>query len=163
MKFQDILKCLVPAIFSLVVTTLEHEKSFLMQNGAARATQINFYKDSLLITSSNDIVQKDIETGVFQRTFRAHSSQILTFFVTNDSRMITSSYDDSVIVWDLVSGSVRKRIPLKSSNTIIYCMFYMDEQVFTGGYDGKLRKIDLVTAKVVKIIGKRLMSHKSFL
>jgi hypothetical protein len=71
--------------------------------------------------------------------------------------MITSSYDDSVIVWDLVSGSVRKRIPLKSSNTFIYCMFYMDEQVFTGGYDEKLRQIDLVTAKVVKIIGKQLM------
>jgi hypothetical protein len=77
--------------------------------------------------------------------------------------MITSSYDDSVIVWDLVSGSVRKRIPLKSSNTLIRCMYYIDEQVFTGGLDGKLRQIDLVTAKVVKIIGKRLMSHKSFL
>jgi WD40 repeat protein len=153
----------MPAMISLVITTLEHEKSFLMQNGAGRATKINFYKDSLLITSSNDIVQKDIETGVFQRTFRAHSSQIFTFFVTNDSRMITSSFDDSVIVWDLVSGSVRKRIPLKSSNTIIRCMYYMDEQVFTGGFDGKLRQIDLVTAKVVKIIGKRLMSHKSFL
>jgi WD40 repeat protein len=134
-----------------------------MQNGAAKATKINFYKDSLLITSSNDIVQKDIETGVFQRTFRAHSSLIFTFVVTDDSRMITSSYDNSVIVWDLVSGSVRKRIPLKSSNTIIQCLFYMDEQVFTGGYDGKLRQIDLVTAKVVKIIGKQLMSHKSFL
>jgi WD40 repeat protein len=142
-----------------VVTTLEHEKSFLMQNGAAKATKINFYKDSLLITSSNDIVQKDIETGVFQRTFRAHSSQISAFFVTNDTRMITSSYDDSVIIWDLVSGSVRKRIPLKSSNTLIQCMYYMDEQVFTGGYDGKLRQTDLVTAKIVKIIGKRLMSH----
>jgi hypothetical protein len=77
--------------------------------------------------------------------------------------MITSSYDDSVIIWDLVSGSVRKRIPLKSSNTLIYRMYYMDEQVFTGGLDGKLRQIDLVTAKVVKIIGKRLMSYKSFL
>jgi WD40 repeat protein len=153
----------MPAMISLVVTTLEHEKSFLMQNGAATATKIDFYKDSLLITSSNDIVQKDIETGVFQRTFRAHSSRISTFFVTNDSRMITSSFDDSVIVWDLVSGSVRKRIPLKSSNTIIRCIYYMDEQIFTGGYDGKLRQIDLVTAKVVKTIGKRLMSHKSFL
>jgi WD40 repeat protein len=163
MKLQDILNCLVPAIFSLVVTTLEHEKSFLMQESASAVWSIAIYKDSLLLTSSNDIVQKDIETGVFQRTFRAHSSRISTFFVTNDSRMITSSYDDSVIVWDLVSGSVRKRIRLKSSNTIILCMFYMDEQVFTGGSDGNLRQIDLVTAKVVKIIGKRLMSHKSFL
>jgi len=100
MKFQYILKCLVPDIFSLVVTTLEHEKSFLMPESASAVWSIAIYKDSLLLTSSNDIVQKDIQTGDIQRTFRAHKKTIYSFLVTNNS-MITSAYDDMIMVWDL--------------------------------------------------------------
>jgi WD40 repeat protein len=101
MKFQDILKCLFPAFIFFTATTLEHEKSFLMQENAAIVWSIAIYKDSLLLTSSNDIVQKDIQTGDIQRTFRAHKKTIYSFLVTNDSMMITSAYDDMIMVWDL--------------------------------------------------------------
>jgi WD40 repeat protein len=105
-----------------------------------------------LITSSNDIVQKDIETGVFQRTFRAHSSLIFTFFVTNDSRMISSAYDDMIIVWNLETGSILKRIWLKSSETFVRFLYFKDDQVFAGGLDEKLRQVEIISGRVLKTI-----------
>jgi hypothetical protein len=57
-----------------ITTSLVYEKSFLLQDGAASVLAIALYKDSLLLTSSSDIIQKDIETGAIQRTFRAHTN-----------------------------------------------------------------------------------------
>lgn len=139
-----------------VVASLEHEKSFLLQDGASIVYSIGFYKDSLLFTSTNDIVQKDIETGAIQRTFRAHKSLIQSFLIINDSRMITSGWDDMIIFWDLESGSVMKRIWLKASQTLVYSISFQNNQVFTGGLDKKVRQVDLVLANVLQTIGDRL-------
>jgi WD40 repeat protein len=153
MKFKDILKCLFPAILGLLISALEHEKSFLLQESASIVWDIALHEDSLLLTSSNDIVQKDIQTGAVQRTFRAHQKAIITFVITGDSRMITSGYDDMIIVWDLGSGSILKRIRLRSSNTLIQSMYYQDDQIFTTGYDSTVRQIDLGSGRVVRAIG----------
>ncbi|KAI3656986.1 hypothetical protein MP638_004260, partial [Amoeboaphelidium occidentale] len=152
MKFKDILKCFFPTILGLLISALEHEKSFLLQESASIVWEIALYEDSLLLTSSNDIVQKDIQTGAIQRTFRAHQKAIISFLVTNDSRMITSGYDDMIILWDLESGSILKRIWLRSSNTLIQSMYYQDDQIFTTGYDSTVRQIDLGSGTVVRTI-----------
>jgi WD40 repeat protein len=152
MKFQDILNCIFPAMVSLLVTSLEHEKSFMMQESASVVWSIAIYKDSLLLTSSNDIVQKDIQTGAIQRTFRAHKKPIVSFVVSNNSRMISSAYDDMIIVWNLETGSVLKRVWLRSSETFVRVLYFIDDQVFAGGLDEKLRQVEIISGRVLKTI-----------
>ncbi|KAI3660263.1 hypothetical protein MP638_005126, partial [Amoeboaphelidium occidentale] len=152
MKLQDILKCLLPAMISLLVTSLEHEKSFMMQESASVVWSIAFHGESLLLTSSNDIVQKDIHTGAIQRTFRAHTKPIYSFIVTEDLKMISSAYDDMLIVWSLETGSILKRIWLRSSETFTRSVYFQDAQVFTGGLDGKVRQFDLASGKLARTI-----------
>ncbi|KAI3655965.1 hypothetical protein MP638_003455 [Amoeboaphelidium occidentale] len=138
--------------FNLLLTALQHEKSFLLQDGASVVYDIDFYKESLLLTSSNDIVEKDIETGVIKRTFRAHTSIIKSFLVTNGSTMITSGWDDMIIVWDLETGSAVHRIWLRESNILVASIAIQDENLFAGGQDGSIRCIDLLTARVVRTL-----------
>jgi WD40 repeat protein len=135
-------------------TSLQHEKSFLVQDGASVITTVAVYQNSILLTSSNDIIQKNIGTGLQQRVFRAHTNQILSFVLTNDSRMITAGWDDMIIVWDLESGSIMKRIWLGSSDTNVQSVSFWNEQVLTGGDDGKIRRVDLTTGRVSRTAGK---------
>jgi WD40 repeat protein len=152
MNLPYILKYFVPAMMSLLLSALEHEKSFLLRESASPVWSIGLYKDSLLLTVSSDIVQKDIQTGAIQRTFRAHKKTIRSFVVTSDSIMISSAYDDMIIVWNLDTGSIMKRIWLRSPETLVTSLFLQDDQVFTGGFDNKVRQVDLVSGKVVKTI-----------
>jgi WD40 repeat protein len=123
-----------------------------MQESASAVWSIATYKDSLLLTTSSDIVQKDIHTGAIQRTFRAHKKPIFSFAVTEDSRMISSAYDDIIIVWDLLTGSIIKRIWLRSSDTLVRSIYFQDAQVFTGGLDKKVRQVDLASGRITKTI-----------
>jgi len=152
MKPELILKCLFPAMFGLLATALEHEKNFLMQDSASTVWSIAIHQESLLLTSSIDIVQKDIQTGAIQRSFRAHRKPIISFLVTNDSRMISSGYDDMIIVWDLETGSILKRIWLRSSGTLVESVCFQDNKVFAGGLDSKVRQVDLISGRVVRTI-----------
>lgn len=124
----------------------------MVQQSASVVWSIAIYKDSLLLTSSNDIVQKDIQTGAIQRTFRAHKKPIVSFVVSNNSRMISSAYDDMIIVWNLETGSVLKRIWLRSSETFVRVLYFKDDQVFAGGLDEKLRQVEIVSGRVLKTI-----------
>jgi WD40 repeat protein len=154
MKLTYPFTILVLATLAPLVTTLDHEKSFLLQNGASNVEEIQIYEDSLLLTASNDIVQKDIETGSIQRTFRAHQNLIQAFVTTNDSRMISAGYDDMIIVWSLTTGSILRRIWLRSTNTQVQKICFLNEQILAGGYDNSIRQVDLSTGKIVGRIGK---------
>ncbi|KAI3660853.1 hypothetical protein MP638_006610 [Amoeboaphelidium occidentale] len=136
----------------LGASSLNHEKSFLYQDGASNVFAIAIYKDSLLLTVSNDVVQKDIQTGSIQRTFRAHQSLVYSFSVTNDSMMITSGFDDMIILWDLETGSILKRILLSRLDSRIRSIAVQNNLVVTGGLDSKARTIDLVSGRVVRTI-----------
>lgn len=141
------------ASLSLYVASLEHRKSFLLQDGASSVRSVAVYEDSILITSSNDIIQKDIQTGIVQRTFRAHKSKVVSFFVTNHTKMITSGYDDMIIVWDLKTGSILKRIWLGSVGAQIETITVDNDRAFVGGGDTKVRELDLNSGRIVKILG----------
>ncbi|KAI3655386.1 hypothetical protein MP638_007509, partial [Amoeboaphelidium occidentale] len=69
--------------------------------------------------------------------------------VTNDSRMITSAFDDMIIVWNLETGSILKRIWLRSTETLVRSLYLRDDQVFTGGWDIKARQVDLLSGRIV--------------
>lgn len=115
---------------------------------------IGLHRESLLVTVSNDVVQKDIGTGTLQRTFRAHDKTVYSFVVTNDDRMITSGYDDMIIVWDLITGSILKRIWLRVSDTRIESIVIKDDVIIAGGLDNKVRQVDLVSSRIIRTIGK---------
>ncbi|KAI3659292.1 hypothetical protein MP638_003508 [Amoeboaphelidium occidentale] len=142
------------AIILTVILTLSkaivQEKSFILKNTTPSVFCIALYQNSLLLTSFYDIVQKDIETGKTQRTLRGHENIIFSFVVTSDSKLISSAIDDSVVLWDLLTGSVLQRIKLQQKQTIISTISVQDDQVFTGGFDSLVRQIDLTEGRVVK-------------
>jgi len=130
--------------FNLIISALQHDKSFMLDSTASFVLDIALYKRSLLITSSNDIVQKDIETGRVQRNFVAHTDVITSFVVVNDTTMITSGWDDMVIVWDLISGSIMKRIWLQAPRTLPSSMALWNNDLLVCGYDGKVRFVNVL-------------------
>jgi WD40 repeat protein len=154
MKLQDLVNIFVFLWLNHYIKSLEHEKSFIVQDGFANINTIDIYKNSLLISNSNDVVQRDLDTGEIQRTFRAHENVIYSFVVTKDSRLITSAYDDKIILWSLDTGSILKRIWLRSSEVQIQSIFFENEKLIIGGLDGQIRQLDLVSGRLLKSIGK---------
>lgn len=163
MRTKSLIACLVIALKSLVLLALEHEKSFLLSDVAAPVFDVQFYMNSVLITCNKDICQRDIETGALERTLRAHTKYISAFVVTDDHRMITAGWDDMIVVWNLTTGSVIKRIPLSSRDTAIARIAYQNDQLYTCGKDGIARHIDLKTFKVDKSIGEHIIVRYSCL
>lgn len=119
---------------------------------ATSVLDIEIYNRSLLITSANDIVQKDIETGNVQRKFLAHTGQIHSFKVVDGSTMITSGWDDMIIIWDLITGSIVKRIWLESSSTSPKSIQLVSNNLFVCGLDGRVRVVNMITGRVVQTI-----------
>lgn len=136
--------------FIPLVSLLQHEKSFKFDNAASSVFALELYNQSLLITSSNDVAQIDIETGTLQRKFIAHTARLSSILVVNDSRMITSGSDDMIIVWDLVTGSVLKRIWLQSSRTSPSDFSLDGNNLFVSGTDSWVRIVNMVSGKVVQ-------------
>lgn len=145
------------AILSLCfasIITLDHEKSFLLSDMGSYVVSASVFRSSLLITASTDIIQKDIVTGATQRTFKAHTNKITSFIVTEDNRMITAGYDDMLIVWDLDTASIIKRIWLGASGTLIERLALQGKQVYVGGLDEKVRYVDLNSGSVLRTLSK---------
>lgn len=152
-------------IFTLLqlVSTLQHEKSFMFDPSVSTIYAVAVYNSSLLFTSTNDVVQKDIETGNVQRRFIAHSGQIRSFIVVNGSRMITSAWDDMIIVWDLRTGSVLRRIPLEASNTYPKSIQFVKNNLYVFGQDSRLRIVNMLSGRAVQTIGNpSIYSHSIF-
>jgi WD40 repeat protein len=155
MNLQTFANIILIVLTTLPISALDHEKSFLVQDSFSSIYCIAVHKNFILISNSNDVVQRDVDTGEIQRTFRAHQSFIMSFLVTGDSRLITSSYDDMVIVWNFDTGSILKRISIRASGAQVHSIAFKNEIVFAGSYDMKVRQIDLAAGRVVKTFGKR--------
>jgi len=155
-NFSTIISMLLSALlilsFNLIISALQHEKSFMFDSTASSVYDIALYKRSLLITSSNDVVQKDIETGRFQRKFIAHAGLVQSIVVFNYSTMITSGWDDMVIVWDLISGSIMKRIWLEAPSTFPTSMALWNNDLIVCGHDGKVRFFNMLAGRVAHTI-----------
>ncbi|KAI3655825.1 hypothetical protein MP638_004026, partial [Amoeboaphelidium occidentale] len=76
----------------------------------------------------------------------------MSFLLTGDSRLITSSYDDMIIVWDFDTGSIIQRISIRISGAQVHSIAFKNEMVFAGSYDMKVRQIDLTAGRVVKTL-----------
>lgn len=147
-------RLLLAVIVSETLFGLFHEKSFAIQDAATGVNSIALYKNSILQTSSIDVLEKDIQTGLLVRTFRAHSSLITALAVSDDFRMITSGFDNMIVVWDLETGSVIRRISLAVSDAKIQRLALVNDQLFTCGFDWIVRQVNWRSGRVAKTIGK---------
>jgi WD40 repeat protein len=147
-----LLAALLILSFNFIISALQHEKSFVFDSTAFTVYDIALYKRSLLITCSNDVVQKDIETGRFQRKLIAHAGLVQSILVVNYSTMITSGWDDMVIVWDLISGSIMKRIWLEAPKTFPTTMALWNNDLIVCGHDGKVRFLNILAGRVAHTI-----------
>ncbi|KAI3659957.1 hypothetical protein MP638_004984 [Amoeboaphelidium occidentale] len=154
--FMTIISMLVTLLlihcFNLLVSTLQHEKSFVLDSTASSVFAIALYNGSLLVTSSHDVVQKDIHTGSLERKFIGHTGQIFSLLATNDSTMKTSGWDDMNIVWDLTTDSIKKRIWLGASKTFPNSIVLLGDNLFVCGKDGKVRVVNKISSKVAQTI-----------
>jgi hypothetical protein len=66
MKLHEFSTCMIIMLCAYAATSLEHEKSFLLQDRASNVNAVGLYKDSLLTSFSNDVVQKDIELECYK-------------------------------------------------------------------------------------------------
>ncbi|KAI3657248.1 hypothetical protein MP638_006233 [Amoeboaphelidium occidentale] len=146
MKIQSSVKIVLAATYVPMDSCLHHEKSFLASDGVSTVQSMAVHNNSLFISTSNDVVQKDIGTGSIQRMFRDHKEMIQSFVIADDSRMITSSYDGTVIIWSLSTGSILRRISSESSRIQISKILFDDKNVVIGGREGDIRRIDATTA-----------------
>jgi hypothetical protein len=62
MKIQSSVKIALAATYVLLVSCLDHEKSFLASDGVSTVQSMAVHNNSLFISTSNDVVQKDIGT-----------------------------------------------------------------------------------------------------
>lgn len=138
--------------FNHMVSSLQHDKSFVVDSTASSVFAIALYNRSLLITSSHDVIQKDIETGSLERKFIGHTGQIFSLMVINDSTMITSGWDDMIILWNLITGSIMKRIWLGTSKTFPNSIGLLSNNLLVCGKDGKVRIVNIISSKVAQTI-----------
>jgi WD40 repeat protein len=157
---QKLLLTIGLAFLQASVSSLEHLRSYLLQDGSSNVAAIGINEGSLLLTASSDIVQKDLDTGAVQRTFRAHSGQVNAFLVISDNKMISSGWDDMIIMWDLVSGSVLKRIWLGSLDTRVEVVVLHNDYLYAGGFDKRIRKVDMITGKI-SVFGRSFEADKT--
>ncbi|KAI3655406.1 hypothetical protein MP638_007123, partial [Amoeboaphelidium occidentale] len=99
-----------------------------------------------------DVVEKDIETGSVKRTFRAHRDTVNYFVITDDSRMITTSYDDYLIIWDLVTGSILKRILVRITEEYFQSISFVHEVVVGVSAGTRVYQVDLRSGRFVRSI-----------
>jgi WD40 repeat protein len=66
--------------------------------------------------------------------------------------MITSASDDMIIVWDLVSGSILRRIGLETSGTFPLSIQLASDALFVCGQDGIVRIVNMITGRVAHTI-----------
>ncbi|KAI3656186.1 hypothetical protein MP638_002323 [Amoeboaphelidium occidentale] len=139
-------------LFSTTSLSLEHDKSFLLQNDASNIFAIAVDQDSFLFTSGSDIVQKNAETGKIEGTMRGHSQQIQDLAMYGDSTLVSAGWDALIILWDLETGAIMKSIKLEASGTQINSISYQDGFLWTSGVDYKIRQVDLVTGKKLSAV-----------
>lgn len=142
------LDLLLIILLPTVTLSLEHEKNFLLRVNAAAVWSLAFYKDSVLITTTNDIVQKSLDTGSIQRTFRGHNNRVRSIVAINETTLISGGWDDMIIMWSLETGSVIRRISFGSSYTLIEAISVENDLLFAGGADERLRFVNLATGRV---------------
>jgi WD40 repeat protein len=98
-------------------------------------------------------VEKDIDTGAVKRTFRAHQDTINYFVITDDFRMITTSYDDYLIIWDLATGSILKRILVRITEDYLQSISFVNEVVVGVSAGTRVYQVDLRSGRFVRTIG----------
>jgi WD40 repeat protein len=70
--------------------------------------------------------------------------------VVEETQLITAGWDDMIVVWDLNSGAVLRRIRLGFTETFIKSISYENGQIYAGGVDQFVRRINLASGMVVK-------------
>lgn len=121
------------------------------------------YQDTVLVTAGNDIKQIDVDTASVLRTFRGHSKQVVSFRLLYGSRMITSSWDDDIIVWDLETGSILRRMNIGYPGMSINSIDVHANEVIAAGASGLIRSLDCSTGVSSSIIGSLSMPNAKFL
>ncbi|KAI3656954.1 hypothetical protein MP638_004213 [Amoeboaphelidium occidentale] len=124
---------------------LEYEKSFLVIPDIPTLQEIAVYQDTVLVTAGNDIKQIDVDTASVLRTFRGHSKQVVSFRLLYGSRMITSSWDDDIIVWELETGSILRRMNIDYPGMSINSIDLHANEVIAAGASGFIRSLDFST------------------
>jgi WD40 repeat protein len=123
---------------------------------------IKSYQGSLLYNLGNDIVQRDNFTGLVQRVFRAHTDEVYSFLIKDEQILVSSGWDDMLILWDMLSGSIIRRIKAGTDMSIRSIDVWAD-RVFVAGGNGQVKGISLSTGRVRSVQCKLRSDQNSLL
>ncbi|KAI3658801.1 hypothetical protein MP638_002601 [Amoeboaphelidium occidentale] len=85
--------------------------------------------------------------------------KVETILVFNRSTMITSGGDDMVIVWDLICGSILRRIWLQATNTFPKSIQLSDNNLFVCRSDGIVRIVDMISGRVDQTVDVKAAAY----
>lgn len=109
--------------------------------------------DLFAVTSQNDIVLYDTETGNVVRTFRGHLGKVNSVAMSPDDRVLVSvsGSDSTVKVWDVESGRLIKDVS-DILGTVRNVAFSPDNTYFVTGSVGTDRVLQFWDAKTFELI-----------
>ncbi|KAI0996513.1 hypothetical protein K3495_g11668 [Podosphaera aphanis] len=96
----------------------------------------------------------DVATAVTTRRFggtHGHTARINTVTFAGDgaSVLVSGSFDASVRIWDVKSGNVKPIMILTEAGDSVSSVVASDGEIWSSSVDGRVRKYDLRTGKVV--------------
>lgn len=148
----NLIQILCLSLFCINLQSLQHAKSFIVQDDINSLSGLALYQNSMLLNALNDIIEKDIETGEVRRIFRGHTSTVTAFTIFKQNFMVTAGLDLQLILWDLVSGSIIKRVALGADGASVQAVAAVGDTAFVGTFFARILKIDLITGQVVRNI-----------
>jgi WD40 repeat protein len=143
---------LILSIFHLLFlhgACLVHTKSFLLQIDFTVVQAVIVQNGSLFHTTGIDIVQRDTDTGLIRRTLRAHSQAVQTMVLVDRQTLVSVAWDDLLVVWDLPTGSIIRRINLTPRNLYPQKLSFTDSRIIVGNAGNSLTIANYQTGRIL--------------
>ncbi|MEO9869143.1 caspase family protein [Ekhidna sp.] len=128
-------------VISLWNTQTWERYSYIYNEGASTYTCEFTANDDYLVVGMLDKTLKlwEIETKRFVKEFVGHTENVTSIKIYDDE-ILSASWDGTVILWDLYSGLIKKRIYAEKS---VFAAHKIKNEIFAGGADREISIWDL--------------------
>jgi len=93
------------------------------------------------------ILKEDLRNTYKEKSLLGHSRYVTCLIKINKNQIVSSSYDFSIKLWDLISGKLIKTLSVGTNETT--CLIKLSEtKIASGGMDKQIKIWDLPTENV---------------
>lgn len=138
-------------VISLWKTDTWERYNYIYNEGASTYVLDFTENDAYLVVGMLDKTLRlwEVETKRFVKEFVGHTD-IVTSIQVSDDEILTTSWDGSIILWDLYSGLIKRRF---FSDRPVFGGVMLDDQMVTAGADRKVSFWDKRSGKQIGTLG----------